>query len=240
MKNCFKVVHNIFSKYTFIFIIALSLSIYAYFKVKIVYAKYDKMQNLKKINGINVAKMLLNNCGLFNVPVEIAGGNLTDKYDLKNNTIKLTNSVYNSDSVTAMGIAAHQVGHAIQHSKGYSYLKIRDIIAYSSSIISNISLFIIILSWIFNLTILNNIGIIIFGVVVFIQLLTIHVEFDASKRALGAYIDTFSLEESEISKIKDVLYASALNYASTMVISIGMLMYVIGGRLTKIMMRVLR
>ncbi len=164
---------------------------------------------------------------------------MTDKYDTKNNVIKLSNSVYSNSSITAFGIAAHEVGHAIQKKEGYPYLKLRNIIAYFSSIISNFSHIIIVLGLIFKIIFLIKFGIIIFGSIVLINLLTLFVELNASKRAKLLINEIYSPSREESYAINDVLFAASLNYSATMVIFIGSIAVIIKRRLISIM-RVLK
>lgn len=220
-------------------IIGLSLSIYAYLKVKLIYNKYIVIPNSKNITGINVAKSLLNKYGIPEVQVEIVGGNLTDKYDTKNNIVKLSNSVYSNSSITALGIAAHEVGHAIQHKEGYRCLKIANIVAFYSSIISNFSHVIIILGLLLKVIFLFKFGVIVFGSIVLINIFTLPVELNASKRGKSLVIETFDPSREELSAIHEVLFAASLNYSATMVIGIGSIAVVIKRRLISIM-RVLK
>jgi len=227
------------SIYISLLVLGLGLSSYAYIKVKNIYNKYIGIPNFKNVTGVNVAKALLNRYGIFNVKVEIIGGNLTDKYDAKRNTIKLSDSVYSNSSITALGISAHEVGHAIQHKEEYHYFKLRNIIAYCSSIISNSSHVIILLGLIFKILILIKIGIIMFCVIVFINLFTIFVELNASERARFLIKEVYSPNEEELYMINQVLFAASLNYFATMIIGLGSILTIIKRRLNSIM-RVLK
>jgi len=197
------------------------------------------MPNSKNVTGINVAKSLLNKYGISNIGVEIIGGNLTDKYDIKNNVIKLSNSVYSNSSITALGIAAHEVGHAIQHKEEYHYLKFANIVALYSSIISNFSHFMIILSLILKLVFMFKLGVILFGSIVVLNLLTLPIELNASKRAMNLIIEIYDPSKEELYAIHQVLFAASLNYSATMIIGLGSIAVIIKRRLINIM-RVLK
>jgi Zn-dependent membrane protease YugP len=216
-------------------ILGLSLSSYAYLKVKNVYNKYIGIPNFKNVTGANVAKTLLNKYGLLDVKVEIIGGNLTDKYDAKHNAIKLTNYVYSNSSITALGISAHVVGHAIQYKEEYPYFKLGNIIAFYSSIISNFSHLIILIGFVFRILILIKFGIIIFCAIVLINLFTIFVELNASKRAKFLINEVYSPDMEESYAINEVLFAASLNYSATMIKVLSSILVVIKRSLRSIM-----
>lgn len=183
--------------------------------------KYSRVRNSTNLTGAEAARRILNNEGLYNVQIECLRDNKGDHYDPRTNTVRLSRQNYNSPSVTAVGVAAHECGHAIQHAKGYVPLNIRSALVPVANIASTIGMPLIILgvllSW--NQTLIQ-IGIWAFAAAVLFQLVTLPVEFNASKRAVQK-IDQYGLLTAvENTGCKKVLSAAALTYVAAAASSI--------------------
>mgnify|MGYP003312274599 CR=1 FL=1 len=212
---------------------AIFISLYAQIKVNSTFSKYSKISNHNGLTGAQVARRILDMNGLSNVIIEHVKGNLSDHYDPKSRILRLSDSVFSSTSVAAVGVAAHECGHAIQHAKGYSPLKIRHAIYPVVSISSTAAVPLIIMGFIFNTTYLVNIGIVLFAAVVLFQLVTLPVEFNASRRALAILSDSKFLnggsfgDTNELKSAKKVLSAAALTYVASALVSIMQLLRLI-------------
>ena len=200
---------------TYIIIIpAIIFALIAQINVTSTFQKYSKVRNARGFTGRDVARQILDNNGLYNVRIEQVSGNLSDHYDPRNNVVRLSDSVYNSSSVAAIGVAAHEVGHAIQHSQGYTPIKIRSAIIPVSQIGSSLAVPLVILGLILSIQPFITFGILLFTTVVFFQAITLPVEFNASRRALATLRDNFILDGEELSQSKKVLTAAALTYVA--------------------------
>ncbi len=211
---------------------AIIISLYAQTKVSTTFSKYSKMQNIRGMTGSDVARRILDMNGLSNVIIEHVKGNLSDHYDPKSKILRLSDSVFSSKSVAALGVAAHECGHAIQHAKGYTPLRIRHAVFPVVQLSSSASVPLIIMGIIFNTPYLIDIGIVLFAAVVFFQLVTLPVEFNASARALSILEETGFLSNNngtdEIKSAKKVLSAAALTYvASALVAAMQLLRFII-------------
>ncbi len=201
-----------------IIIPGIILSGIAQMKISSAYGYYSRISNSKGLRGAEVAKELLRISGISDVSVEMVGGRLSDHYDPTKKVVRLSQDVYGGNSIASLSVAAHEVGHAIQHHYGYVPLSIRSSIAPIVGISSNLSWFLITIGLLFgfmssNLLILK-IGIFLFTVVVLFQLITLPVEFNASKRALDMLEEYSFLQKNEISGSKKVLSAAALTYVA--------------------------
>jgi Zn-dependent membrane protease YugP len=206
---------------------AIIIAMWAQFNVKSTFNKYSKLLSAGGITGAQVAKQILDRNGLNNVTVEQISGKLNDYYDPQKNVIKLSTPVYNSSSVAAIGVAAHETGHAIQHSVGYSPLKLRNAIIPVSQFGSNTAMIVIIAGLIFSWQPLLLVGIILFSTVLLFQLITLPVEFNASARALTTLDESGILYGEELKGARKVLSAAALTYVAAMLASIMTLLYYI-------------
>lgn len=213
----------------------LLLSIYAQFKVNSTYRKFSEVKNARGLTGREVARRILDANGLYDIQIEHIRGNLTDHFDPSSNTIRLSDSVDNSTSVAAIGVAAHECGHAVQHAVGYTPIKIRTAMVPITNFSSNLSiLFIIVgllISNMYRATQGNNfgftisvIGICLFAVATVFQLITLPVEFNASARALKTLETDMILYDDEIPMAKKVLSAAALTYVAALISSIATLL----------------
>lgn len=203
---------SLFIPYWWIVIPGLLLSFWAQWKVNSAYKKYSKVVASRGHTGRDVANYILQAYGL-SVPVEAIGGNLTDHYDPTRKVLRLSEGVYYGQSVAALGIAAHEVGHAIQHKQSYFPLIIRNGIFPIASIGSNIGPFLVAIGFIFgSLKWLTGIGIVVFTVAVLFYIITLPVEFDASNRAITILDESGLLVGEELRGAKKVLSAAALTY----------------------------
>ena len=188
------------------------------------FGKYSKIRSSKGYTGADVARMLLSQNGITDVSVQPIRGNLTDHYNPVNKTLNLSESVYNSTSVAALGVAAHETGHAVQHAKGYIPLLMRSAIfpavSFSSKIAMPLFIFGILLTNFINSPILALIGAWLYVFVVVFQIITLPVEFNASSRALKMLRDYNFLDETEVGGAKKVLSAAAMTYVAAAAASI--------------------
>lgn len=207
---------------TFILMIpAIILALYAQAKVSSTYAKYSKIGNSRNITGAQAARMILDRNGLSNVAVERIPGNLTDHFDPRANVIRLSDAVYNSTSVAAVGVAAHEAGHAVQYDTAYVPIKVRNAILPVAQVSSKLAVPLIIIGIIMSgFSVLINAGIILFSAAVLFQLITLPVEFNASRRAVSTVYETGFLNEVETAGAKKVLNAAALTYIAAALTSL--------------------
>ena len=202
---------------------ALILAMWAQFRVKSVFARYSQVGSRQGTTAASAARALLDRFGLNRVPVERVAGNLTDHYDPRDKSLSLSESVYGSTSIAAIGVAAHEVGHAIQDSLNYSPLKIRNAIVPVVGIGSSLAFPLFFIGILMRGEFLMNLGIVLFlGVIVF-HLVTLPVEFDASSRALRVLADTGILSTEEIGGARSVLKAAAWTYVAATVMAFAQL-----------------
>lgn len=204
---------------TYILVIpALIFALVAQCMVKSTFSKYSQVRNRRGITAAEVARKILDENGLYDVRIERVSGELTDHYDPRTNVVRLSDSVYNSTSVAAVGVAAHETGHAIQHSVGYTPIKIRNAILPVAQIGSQAAMPLVLIGLIFSrsLGFLIDIGIIVYVAVVLFQLVTLPVEFNASGRALRILEESYILENDENKMAKKVLTAAAMTYVAAL------------------------
>lgn len=200
-------------------LLAIGLSLYAQFKVKKNYEEFSKVASNSGMTGAQVAKTILDKSGVYDVSVQPINGQLTDHYDPRSKTVRLSEGVYGSTSLSAVSIAAHEVGHAIQHNEEYVPLTIRSILAPIASFTSNFVMILIMVGFFFQIMKLVDIGIIFYTVAVLFQVITLPVEFNASDRALENLENFDILTADEISGSKKVLSAAALTYVGATAVS---------------------
>ncbi|MFV0519878.1 MAG: zinc metallopeptidase [Lachnospirales bacterium] len=203
--------------WTFLILIpAMLVSMYAQAKLTSTYSTYSQVRNRHGYTGADVAQMLLSKNGINDVRVEYIKGNLTDHYDPTAKVIRLSDAVYSQTSVAALGVAAHETGHAIQDNVGYAPLRFRHALFPITNLSSKMALPIFMLGLFFGTTsgILMQIGIYLFAFTVLFQLVTLPVEFNASSRALDILEDAKILEPDEIKPAQKVLAAAALTYVA--------------------------
>jgi len=193
---------------------------YAQGKVSKTYNKYLRVPNGKGITGAQVARQILDHNGLHGVNIELVSGKLSDHYDPRKRVLRLSNEVYHGRSLAAAGIAAHEVGHAIQHSKAYTPLTIRNSIFPVVNFASSSAWFLIIIGLMFSMPELMTIGIVFFSTSVVFNLITLPVEFNASSRAVAQLTNYGLVLDNESPAVKKVLQAAALTYVAALLVSI--------------------
>lgn len=195
-------------------LIIIVLPLYANIKINSTYSKYSKKQNSGKLTGKEVAEKILEMNGLSNVKVGRINGSLTDHYDPRNKTISLSDGIYNSNSISACAIAAHEVGHAIQDKERYSMLVFRSKLVPVVNFTSRLSSILVFSGFIFDLFNFITIGAILLTVGLFFQLITLPVEFDASKRAKEELQKCGLIEKQDTKGATKVLKAAAFTYVA--------------------------
>lgn len=214
--------------YWFLFMIpGIIISAIASAKVRSTFAKYNKVPTLRGLTGSQAARRILDMNGLNAVPVNQIGGNLSDNYDPRRNIVNLSTATYGSNSIGAVGVAAHEVGHAVQHATGYVPAKLRNAIVPICSIGSALSVPIIIVGFIIGMLNLVYVGIVLFALAVLFQLVTLPVEFNASRRAIETLDSTGMMTPEEVAGVRKVLTAAALTYVAALLTSLLQLLYYI-------------
>ncbi len=193
-------------------------------KVNSTFAKYDKVYSRKGIQAWQVARQILDSNGLHDVTVVPISGHLTDNFNPKTRVVSLSESVYSSTSLAAIGVAAHECGHAVQHAKGYFPILVRTAIVPLANIGSRAYIYIFFLGLLLGFGLLVDIGIWLFVFVVLFQLVTLPVEFNASSRAIRTLEEQQILASDEIPYAKKTLRAAAMTYVASLVVSITQLM----------------
>ena len=206
---------------------AIIIAAWAQFKVSSTFKKYSMVNSINGYTGAQVSRMLLDNNGLVDVPVELTQGKLSDHYDPTARVLRLSNDVFYGTSVASLGVAAHETGHAIQHKERYSPLIIRNSIVPVVNIGSNLSWVLFFAGFLFGISSLLHIGIVLFTAVVIFQLITLPVEFNASKRALSILGSRNVLYEDELMGAKKVLDAAALTYVAALLMALAQLLRMI-------------
>lgn len=213
--------------YTYIILVlpAVLFSLWASARVNSTFNKYSKEHNMRGITGAQAARAVLDANQLHNVAIERISGNLTDHYDPKSNVIRLSDSVYNSTSTAAIGVACHEAGHAVQHAENYGPVKLRTAIVPITNIGSKLSMPLILLGIVLSsfgsiFIQIAYLGIICFCACVFFQLVTLPTEFNASSRALKAIESSHLLNDTEQRSAKKVLSAAAMTYVAALAVSV--------------------
>lgn len=200
----------------------LLLALYAQAKINSAYSKYLRIDSNTGLTGRDVARRILDRNGLNNVEINRINGKLTDNFNPETNALYLSDDVYNRSSVASLAIAAHEVGHAIQHASGYTPIKIRAALVPAANIGSQTSMFLIMLGLFFSSFFLK-VGIALFAITVLFQIVTLPVEFDASRRAQKELAQGI-LNTEDLKGSKKVLGAAALTYIASTIVAIGQLL----------------
>lgn len=195
-------------------IIGFLFSLFASFGVKSTFAKYNGVHNARGMTGRDAAREILDKNGLYSVNIEHVAGDLTDHYDPRANVIRLSDATYNSSSVAAVGVAAHEAGHAVQHAVGYMPIRLRNAVVPVANIGSSLSMPLFLLGLFMGRDSLAFAGIILFSAVLLFQLVTLPVEFNASRRALSVLSSPGMLAETERRQAAKVLKAAAMTYVA--------------------------
>ena len=209
-----------------ILIPAIILSFWAQSKVTSTYSKYSQVRCSRGYTGADAAHMMLQANGLGQLPIQAVQGTLTDHFDPRSNSISLSQGVANYPSIASVAIACHECGHALQHNEGYSLLRLRDNLVPLVNITSRISWPVAIVGLIMMASgyalggTLFNVGVILFGLVVFFNLVTLPVELNASNRALDQMINLGIVNQEEQGAAKQVLSAAAMTYVAALAVAV--------------------
>ncbi len=214
-----------FDPYYLMFVVpAFILALGAQILVKSTYKKMSKEMNTRGITGAAAAMAVLRHYGITDVRIEATRGRLTDHYDPKNKVIRLSEGVYNSASVAAVGIAAHEAGHAAQHAESYAPIRVRNAIVPVCNIASYAGIPLAMIGYFLGFESLILIGLALYSVIAVFQLVTLPVEFNASSRALAVINETGLLGDEEKSKAAKVLRAAALTYVASLAVTLANLL----------------
>lgn len=226
--------------YTYIIFVvpALILSLIAQVLVKVRFSRFDKVISKRNLTGAQAAQLLLQKNNIYDVKIVHINGQLSDNYNPSTKILSLSDSTYNSTSIAAIGVAAHETGHAIQHAVGYSPLSLRSTLVPAANIGSQFGPTLAVLGIIFGGTskasdyisifqLITNIGIILFSLAVLFYIITLPVEFNASRRALKILRDSNTLNTTELKGVKKVLSAAAMTYVASAITAIGSLIRLI-------------
>lgn len=223
-----------FTTYIFLVIPAVILAMWASANVNSTFKKYSAVRSSSGLTGESAARRILDANGLYNVQIEHISGNLTDHYDPKTDVIRLSDSVYANSSAAAIGVAAHEAGHAVQYATGYTPMKVRSAIIPICNIGSNLAMPLIIIGLVLGAYGLANLGILAFGLSTVFQLVTLPVEFNASGRAMAALSSSGYMSDDDLKASRKVLTAAALTYVAALAVSLANLLRFIvlvnGGR----------
>lgn len=203
---------------------AVLIAMFAQFKVKSSYNKYSKIGNSRGITGAQAARMILDSHGLQHVQIAMISGQLTDNFNPKTNVVSLSQGVYSGTSIASIGIAAHEVGHAIQHSEHYVPNKIRSVLVPVTNFGSSISVFMILLGLVLGYSVLAYLGVILYSTAAIFQLVTLPVEFNASSRAMKQIKALGIANDADAKGVKKVLSAAAMTYVAALLTSVAQLL----------------
>ncbi|HIQ58566.1 MAG TPA: zinc metallopeptidase [Candidatus Merdivicinus intestinavium] len=208
-----------------IFIVpAAIIAIWAQVRVKSTYSRYGQMLNREGLTGAQAARLILDRNGLQHIRIERVSGSLTDHYSPKENVIRLSDSTYNAPTIGAVGVAAHEAGHAVQYDVGYFPIRLRNGIIPICQIGSQLSWPLFLLGMIFQSGLLLDIGILLFCIATLFQLITLPVEFNASRRAMETLEGEGILAADELSGARKVLSAAAMTYVAALVTALAHLL----------------
>ena len=202
--------------YVMLLIPVLIFSLWAQMSVSSTFAKYNKVTNQRRMTGFDAARLILDRNGLQHIRIEHIQGKLTDHYDPSSGVIRLSDEVYSTASIAAVGVAAHEAGHAVQYAEHYGPIKLRASIVSLTQFASRWSVYILLLGVLLSFGTLAYIGFFLYVIVAFFQLVTLPVEFNASRRAITALEDSGSLDRDELSGAKKVLSAAAMTYVAAL------------------------
>ena len=213
-----------FLDYSYIILIpAMLFALIAQAMVNSSFNKYNKVFTGCGMTGADAARLILDTNGLQSVKIEQISGNLTDHFDPRTNVIRLSSAVYNSKGIAAVGVAAHEAGHAVQHAEGYAPMKLRSAIIPVTNIGSKLAIPIFLVGLLFSYEI-AMIGILLFSLTAVFQAVTLPVEFNASRRAMAALDNSARLTSAELSGAKKVLTAAALTYVAALAASVSQIL----------------
>ena len=198
----------------------LLVTLYAQARVSSNFNKYSRIANRRRLTGAQAAEAVLRQHGIYDVRIERVAGNLTDHYDPRTNVIRLSQSVYDSPTIAAVGVAAHEAGHAVQYAVGYGPIRLRSALIPVTQIGSQFGIVLLILGIVMSFEPLFLAGIVLFGATTVFQLVTLPVEYNASHRAIETIEGAHLLDEDELTGAKKVLSAAALTYVAALLTSL--------------------
>lgn len=210
--------------YWMLLVPAMLIALWAQVRVSSTFRRYSKVRAFGGYTGAQAAEAVLRANGVYGVSIQRVRGNLTDHYDPRSNVIRLSDSVYGSNSVAAIGVAAHEAGHAVQYAVGYQPIKLRAAMIPVCNVGSQLSILFIILGFLFYIEPLFAIGILLFSLAVAVQLVTLPVEFNASRRAIQTLERTGMLDQRELGGARKVLSAAAMTYVAALLVSLAQLL----------------
>ncbi|MBQ4338160.1 MAG: zinc metallopeptidase [Clostridia bacterium] len=214
-----------FDQYYLLLVVpAMIIALIAQINVKSTYSKMSKVRNIRGITGVQAAQTVLTYYGITDVTIQRCAGTLSDHYNPRNKTLNLSQGVYDSDSIAAVGIACHEVGHAIQHATGYAPIKIRNFLVPICNIGSSLGLPLAIIGYVMGFEPLVSIGLILYSLIAVFQFITLPVEFNASSRAMAAIEERGLLYDDETGKARKVLSAAAMTYVASLIVSLANLL----------------
>ena len=207
------------------FVVPLLFGLWAQMKVKRTFAKYSRVAPRNGLSGADAAAAVLRSSGLPNLKIRPVAGRLTDHYDPRNRTLNLSADVGQASSLAALGVAAHEAGHAIQDARRYTPMRIRQALVPAATIGQSLWFIPVLLGLVLGLTGLVTVGLVLFAVIVLFQLVTLPVEFDASRRALGQLNDMGLITTGESQGARKVLTAAAMTYVAAALAALSQLAY---------------
>ena len=216
---------NYFDPYYWIILMpAFLIALLAQLNVSSTFNRYSRVASRRGLTGAQAAEEVLRAYGVYGVRVTRVSGKLTDHYDPRTNTIRLSDAVYGSTSIASVGVAAHEAGHAVQYAQEYGPIKVRGAIIPVCNFSSQISILLIILGFVMYSRPLFAVGVVLFAVATVFQVVTLPVEFDASRRAIRSLRETHLLDAQELQGTKKVLGAAAMTYVAALLVSIAQLL----------------
>ncbi|WP_297198726.1 zinc metallopeptidase [uncultured Flavonifractor sp.] len=216
---------NYFDPYYWIILMpAFLIALLAQLNVSSTFNRYSRVASRRGLTGAQAAEEVLRAHGVYGVRVTRVSGKLTDHYDPRTNTIRLSDAVYGSTSIASVGVAAHEAGHAVQYAQEYGPIKVRGAIIPVCNFSSQISILLIILGFAMYSRPLFAVGVVLFAVATVFQVVTLPVEFDASRRAIRSLRETHLLDAQELQGAKKVLGAAAMTYVAALLVSIAQLL----------------
>ena len=216
---------NYFDPYYWIILMpAFLIALLAQLNVSSTFNRYSRVASRRGLTGAQAAEEVLRAHGVYGVRVTRVSGKLTDHYDPRTNTIRLSDAVYGSTSIASVGVAAHEAGHAVQYAQEYGPIKVRGAIIPVCNFSSQISILLIILGFVMYSRPLFAVGVVLFAVATVFQVVTLPVEIDASRRAIRSLRETHLLDAQELQGAKKVLGAAAMTYVAALLVSIAQLL----------------
>ncbi|NLK38626.1 MAG: zinc metallopeptidase [Clostridiales bacterium] len=217
-------IYRIDALYIYLLLPAIVLAFWAQIKVGSTYKKYSKVPTRSGMTGYDSARMILDRNGLYHVQIEQIRGELTDHFDPRSNTVRLSSSVYEGTSAAAIGVASHEAGHAVQYAVEYAPMKIRSAIIPVTNFGATLAFPLFLMGIFLAIPTLAYVGVAAFGLSTIFQLVTLPVEFNASNRALSALRESHRFSEEEIKGAGKVLSAAALTYVAALAVSLANLL----------------